>query len=405
MYSLLINYNGCIMAWENFKVEEQRLQLVQEYLAGVSTMTDLCVRYGISRKTAYKWYDRFLKEGKNGLLDQSRAPHNPNILYPAELIDKAIDYKLKHRNWGPKKILYNLQKANPHEDWPSPTRLYEIFKDYNLVNTRRLRSRVPATSPLGNLKDCNDTWAVDFKGWFKTGDGRKCEPLTITDCVSRFLIRCTHLNQHTIEQVWPVFVEAFKEYGLPIKMRSDNGSPFGSMGVGRLTKLSVLLIKAGVIPEWINPGHPEENGRHERFHLTLKQEVASPPKETLIHQIQAMRDFLEEYNYVRPHEALNMETPGSCYCHSQRIWDRVLRPPEYDTNEMIVRKVQRNGEISFRNKDQFIGEALIGEYIGLKQIQDDEFSIHYGPVYLGKLTKNGVEKPKIERRRKPIKRN
>jgi putative transposase len=393
------------MAWEKLKVEEQRLQLVEAYIAGNASMTDLCIRYGICRKTGYKWYHRFLEEGKEGLLDRSRAPDNPTILYPEELIERIIDYKLKHRNWGPKKILINLQKAYPNENWPSPTRLYEIFKDYNLITKRRIRSRVPATSPLGSVIDCNDTWSMDFKGWFITGDGHKCEPLTITDCASRFLIRCTHLNPHTSEYVWPIFDEAFKEFGLPIRMRSDNGPPFGSTGVGRLTKLSVKLIKAGVIPEWINPGHPEENGRHERFHLTLKQEVASPPKETLIVQIRAMREFLEEYNYVRPHEALDMKTPGSCYCSSPRTWDGVLRPPEYDTNEMIVRKVQANGAITFRNKDQFIGEALIGEYIGLKPNQEDEYTIFYGPVYLGKLTKNGVEKPQIEHRRKQSKRN
>lgn len=390
------------MAWENFKVEEQRLQLVKAYIAGEFSMTDLCLRYGISRKTAYKWYYRYLEEGEEGLKDQSKAPRSPNVLYPEELIEKAIDYKLKHRKWGPKKILVNLQKANPDEDWPSPTRLYEIFKEYNLVTKRRIRSKVPATSPLGELIDCNDTWAVDFKGWFITSDGNKCEPLTITDSVSRYLIRCTHLNRHTIEYVWPVFDEAFREYGLPNRMRSDNGPPFGSVGVGRLTRLSVKLIKAGVTPEWIRPGHPEENGRHERFHLTLKQEAASPPKDTLILQIQAMREFLDEYNHVRPHEALGMKTPGSCYRNSPRIWDGIFRSPEYDTSEMIVRKIQANGAITFRNEDQFIGEALIGEYIGLKQIQDDEFTIHYGPVYLGKLTKNGVEKPKIESRKKRI---
>jgi putative transposase len=393
------------MAWEKFKVEEQRLQLVEAYIAGNASMADLSIKYGISRKTAYKWYHRFLEEGKEGLLDQSRAPENPIILYPEELIERTIDYKLKHRNWGPKKILINLQKAYPNENWPSPTRLYEIFKDYNLVTKRRIRSKVPATSPLGGLIDCNDTWSVDFKGWFITGDGHKCEPLTIKDCVSRFLIRCTHLNPHTSDYVWPIFDEAFKEYGLPRRMRSDNGPPFASVGVGRLTKLSVKLIKAGVIPEWINPGHPEENGRHERFHLTLKQEVASPPKETLIVQIRAMREFLEEYNYIRPHEALNMKTPGSCYCSSPRTWNGVLKSPEYDTREMIVRKVQSNGEITFRNKDQFIGEALIGEYIGLKPSQEDEYTIFYGPVYLGKLTKNGVEKPRIEGRRKQSNRN
>lgn len=393
------------MAWENFKVEEQRLQLVKAFIAGDASMIDLCCKYGISRKTAYKWYHRFVEDGPEGLKDQSKAPHNPNVLYADELIERAIDYKLKHRTWGPKKILANLRKANPNEDWPSPTRLYEIFNDYNLVTKRRFRSRVPATAPLGGLIDCNDTWAVDFKGWFITGDGQKCEPLTITDSVSRYLIRCTHLNPHTTDYVWPVFEEAFKEYGLPNRMRSDNGPPFGSVGVGRLTRLSVKLIKAGVTPEWIRPGHPEENGRHERFHLTLKQEVASPPKETLIRQIQAMREFHDEYNFLRPHEALDMKTPGSCYYNSPRIWDGIFRSPEYDTSEMLVRKVQACGCISLKNKNQFFGEALIGEYVGLKPIQDDEYEIYYSDVFLGKLTKNGLEKPKIETTRKRAKMN
>jgi putative transposase len=393
------------MAWENFKVEKQRLQLIKAYIAGDASMTELCIKYGISRKTAYKWYDRFIEEGEEGLKDQSKAPHNPTVLYSEELIQRIIDYKLDHKDWGPKKISNRLQKDYPDENWPSPTRMYEMFKDYHLVTKRRIRSRVPATSPLGALTECNDTWAMDFKGWFMTGDGHKCEPLTITDSVSRYLIRCAHLKRHTIDYVWPVFDGAFREYGLPNRMRSDNGPPFGSIGIGRLTRLSVKLIKAGVVPEWINPGHPEENGRHERFHLTLKQKVASPPRKTLSLQIKAMNEFHHEYNYIRPHEALGMKTPGSCYQNSPRIWDGVLRSPEYDTKEMLIRKVQQNGVITFGNENQFIGEALVGEYIGLKQIQDEEFEIYYGPLYLGKLTKNGVEKPKIETKRKREKRH
>jgi putative transposase len=393
------------MAWENFKVEQQRLQLINSYIAGEAAMADLCIKYGISRKTGYKWYHRFLEEGEEGLKDQSKAPLNPNFLYTDELIKIAIDYKLRHRNWGPKKILVNLQKYYPYYDWPCPTRMYEIFKENHLVTKRRFRSRVPATSPLGGLINCNDTWAVDFKGWFITGDGRKCEPLTITDSVSRYLIRCTHLNPHTIEYVWPVFDEAFRQYGLPNRMRSDNGSPFGSVGVGRLTRLSVKLIKAGVTPEWIRPGHPEENGRHERFHLTLKQDVASPPKETLALQIQAMQLFHDEYNFLRPHESLDMKTPGSCYHNSPRAWNGIFRSPEYDTKEMKVRKVQANGIITFKGKDQFIGEALRGEYIGLKPIQNDEYDVYYSSIFLGKLTTNGFEKPKTELRKKRTKMN
>ena len=387
------------MAWESYKLEEQRLQVVQAYASGDSSMTHICKQYGISRKTAYKWHQRFLDLGKEGLKDLSKAPKTPNFCYSNKQIETAIDLKLRYRTWGPKKILIKLEEKYPNENWPSPTRLYEIFKEYHLVTCKRIKNRVPATAPLGNLTDCNNTWAVDFKGWFLTGDGRKCEPLTITDCFSRYLIKCTHLDKHTVEYVWPIFEEAFKEYGLPNRLRSDNGPPFGSVGVGRLTKLSVNLIKAGVHPEWIRPGHPEENGRHERFHLTLKQDVASPPKDTLALQIQAMNQFHVEYNFDRPHEAIGMKTPGNCYHSSARIWDGVLRPPEYDRKEVEVRKVCQSGCIWLNQKEHYIGQTLVGEYVGLKNNQDDELDLYYGPVYLGKLSDKGLEKPKLKMRR------
>jgi transposase InsO family protein len=387
------------MAWEKYKVEQQRLQVVQAYISGDSSMTHICKQFGISRKTGYKWYQRFLEQGEGGLNDLSKAPNMPNICYSDKQIDKAIDLKLRHRTWGPKKILIKLKEYYPDQNWPSPTRLYEIFKDYHLVTSRRIKGRVPATAPLGDLTDCNNTWAVDFKGLFLTGDGRKCEPLTITDCFSRFLIRCTHLDKHTVDYVWPVFEESFREYGLPNRLRSDNGPPFGSVGVGRLTALSVKLIKAGVTPEWIRPGHPEENGRHERFHLTLKQETANPPKETIALQIQAMSQFHEEYNFDRPHEALGMKTPASCYQASSKAWDGILRSPEYNTREMDVRKVCQSGCIWLNQKEHYIGQTLTGEYIGLETNEDDEIDLYYGPVYLGKLKESGLEKPKLKTRR------
>lgn len=388
------------MAWENYKVEKQRLHLVHAYIQGHTSMTALCKQYGISRKTGYKWVQRFLDHGEVGLRDLSKAPHDPKKCYDSSTIDRAIDLKLRKRTWGPKKVSSKLQELHPDEEWPSPTRLYQIFKDHGLVTPRRIRGRVPATDPLGDLIACNDTWSVDIKGWFLTGDGRKCEPVTISDNFSRYLIRCCHLNQHTVEYVWPLFEEAFREYGLPNRVRSDNGPPFGSVGVGRLTGLSVNLIKAGVIPEWIQPGHPEENGRHERIHLTLKQEVASPPKDTLALQIQALSQFQDDYNHDRPHEALNMKTPSSCYQPSTRAWDGILRSPEYDRKEMDVRKVCQSGCLWLRQTEYYIGQTLTGEYVGLKNNENDELEIYYGPVYLGKLDlKKGLEKPKIKRRR------
>jgi putative transposase len=388
------------MGWENYKVEHQRLHLVEAYIEKEASMTDLCKQYGVSRKTGYKWFNIYLSSGKEGLKDMSKAPKDPYCLYSKDQIQIAIDYKLKHRTYGPKKVLVKLSELYPKLKWPSPTRLYEIYKDYGLVTDRRIRNRVPATSPLGDLNDCNDTWSVDMKGWFLTGDGNKCEPLTITDNFSRYLIKCKHLNIHSVDYVWPIFEEAFHEYGLPNRVRSDNGPPFGCIGAGRLTRLSINLIKAGILPEWISPGHPEENGRHERFHLTLKQAVAIPPKATLILQIQEMERFCEDYNFERPHEALEMKTPGSCYRKSPRKWDGKLKSPEYETG-MEVRKVCQSGCIWLKQKEYYIGKALQGEHLGLKKSEADELEVYFGPIYLGKLNmKKGLEKPKMKTRKR-----
>jgi len=388
------------MAWENYKVENQRLQLVKAYISKEASMSRLCAHFGVSRKTGYKWYNIYLKHGEKGLKDASRAPNKPFCLYSTDQIKDAIDLKLRKRTWGPKKIAAKLKELYPDFEWPSPTRLYEIFKEHHLVTSRKIKNKVPATSPLGDLSGCNDTWAIDFKGWFLTGDGFKCEPLTITDCYSRFLISCKHLNRHSVEYVWPILDEAFREYGLPTRMRSDNGPPFGCTGVGRITRLSVNLIKAGVIPEWIAPGRPEQNGRHERFHLTLKQNTANPPKKSLALQTEAMNEFWEEYNFERPHEALEMKTPASVYSKSSRVWNGILKSPDYDSN-MEVRKVGQSGCIWYKQQEYYIGGVLEGEYIGMKSSNDEGLEVYYGPVYLGKVIVNkGFEKPKLQTRRR-----
>jgi putative transposase len=384
------------MAWRLQKVEEQRKDLVEAYWKGFTTMSELCKQFGISRKTAYKWCNRYKRLGEKGLVDLSKARKSPSRVFTEEVIDIAIDLKLKKRGYGPKKVLKLLKTKHPRIEWPSPTRLYEIFKENNLVTPRRLRGRVPATHPLGELNKSNDVWIADFKGWFLTGDDQKCEPLTITDGFSRFLIKCTHLADKSHEYVWPIFEEAFLEYGLPNRVRTDNGPPFGSVGPGRLTPLSIKLIKAGVIPEWINPGHPEENGRHERFHLTLKEATANPSAPTLNEQIKRMVVFQEEYNYERPHESLDMEAPISRYTKSIKQWDGVLRSPDYDTNKMIVRKVGQSGCIWIKQVEYYISQTLTGEYVGIIE-NENAFEVSYGPVCLGKLRTGNprIEKPKL----------
>lgn len=387
------------MSWGVYKVENQRLEAMLAYLSGRFTMTEVCKKYNISRKTAYKWRNRYFAFGEKGLQDISRAPKKPNSLYKEDQIEKAIDLKLLHKTWGPKKVLSALINEYPEEDWPSPTRLYEIFKNYNLITPKRIKGRVPATAPLGHVVDCNDTWGVDLKGWFLTGDGHKCEPLTIMDCHSRYLIECIHLDKHTSQDIWQVFEKAFLKHGLPLKVRSDNGPPFATIGAGRLSKLSINLIKAGVIPEWIRPGHPEENGRQERMHLTLKQEIATPPQPSISLQIKALSQFHHYYNYKRPHEAIGMKMPGNCHQKSIREWDGILRSPEYDTKDIMVRKTGENGCIWLNQTPHYIGEALSGEYIGLKPVEEAIFDLYYGPIYLGKLDKRGFKKPKLKTRR------
>lgn len=387
------------MAWGNFKLEEQRLKAMLAYESGHYSVVEICKEFSISRPTFYKWHSRYLEKQIEGLKDLSKAPQTPFTLYTQDQIDLAIAYKLQSKQWGPKKILAVLKNEYPGQTWPSPTRLYEIFKGLHLVTARRVRGRVPATAPLGHLMDCNDTWSVDLKGWFLTANGAKCEPLTITDNYSRYLIQCQHLQRHTSKDVWKLFKESFLEYGLPNRVRSDNGPPFGSIGAGRLTALSINLIKAGVTPEWIRPGHPEENGRHERFHLTLKNETATPPKATIILQQQAMDEFKYVYNYTRPHEALGMKTPGSIYKSSPRIWDGKLRSPEYDTSQGKVRKVCSNGCIWINQKAYYISQALEGEYVGLKKNENEEEEVYYGPIFLGKIEEKEFDKPKISGRR------
>ena len=388
------------MVWRIKKVEEQRKELIESYLKGDMPMTDLCEQFGISRKTAYKWRDRYRSEGEEGLKDRSKAPHTPNSVYSDEIINIAIEMKLKYRTYGPKKIIRKLSNKYPERDWPSLTRLYEIFKENNLVLPRRLRRRVPATQPLGEVNKSNDVWITDFKGWFLTQDKSKCEPLTITDAFSRYLIRCKHMRNKSSESVWNILAGAFQEYGLPTRIRTDNGPPFGSVGIGRLTPLSIKIIKAGVIPEWINPGHPEENGRHERFHLTLKNEIANPAAGTLQEQIQQIELFLEEYNFERPHEALNMHTPSDYYRPSVRKWDGVLKTPEYDTQSTLVRKVGQNGCIWIKQIEYYVSQNLTGEYVGIVE-GEDGLEVQYGPIKLGKL-KNGnnrIEAPKLQRKK------
>lgn len=370
------------MSWKEVKVEEQRLNFIKEYIDAKLSFTKLCQNYNISRKTGYKWLERFMEQGEKGLKDLSRAPHSHPRELSKEVVDLIIEIKDRFSKWGAKKIHAKMQEIKPDLRLPSINGIGNVLSRFGLVVSRRYRRRVPETAPLSHCLDANNVWAYDFKGWFLTGDGSKCEPLTITDSHTRYLLKCTSLKSKTVVNVWSVFESAFHDYGLPLRVRSDNGPPFATCGAGRLSSLSVRLIKAGVIPEWITSGKPQENGRHERFHLTLKNETASPPAMTLKRQEGRFRRFQNYYNQERPHEALNQKTPASIYRPSERIWDGKLRSPEY-TEDHIVRKVMKCGCIGWHGENLFISESLYGEYVGIMELEDGCFQVYYGPIELG----------------------
>lgn len=375
------------MGWKEVKVEQQRLNFIKEHIEAGISFTELCQNYGISRKTGYKWLERFLEKGEGGLRDLSKAPHSHPHELSKETVRAILEMKETYPKWGAKKIHAKLPALQPNVKLPSINSVGNVLSRHDLVCPRRYRRRVPETAPLSHCIEANNVWAYDFKGWFLTGDGSKCEPLTITDCHTRYLLKCTCLRRKRAVDVWSVFEALFYEYGLPLKVRSDNGPPFATPGAGRLSTLSIRLIKAGVIPEWIATGKPQENGRHERFHLTLKNETASPPAATLKRQEGVFLRFQGYYNNERSHEALGQKTPSSIYKPSDRIWDGKLRSPEYTENQ-IVRKVMKCGCIGWHGNNIFISETLYGEYLGIAEQEDGHFQLSYGPIRLGWIDLN-----------------
>lgn len=267
------------MPWKENGVPDQRYRLIQEYEAGES-ISGLAEMYGISRKTVYKWIDRHENEGLEGMADRSRRPHVSPSRVSAEVEEAIVAARLRWK-WGPRKLLVKLREQDPKQSWPHASTIAEILKNRGLVRLRRKRARTPLyRQPFAAVDGPNQVWCADFKGWFRTGDGTRIDPLTITDASSRYLLRCQAVERTDYEQAQVVFEAAFREYGLPEVIHTDNGVPFASVAPGGLSRLSMWWVKLGIVPERSRPAAPQENGRHERMHLTLKQATAQPPKAT-----------------------------------------------------------------------------------------------------------------------------
>ena len=372
----------------------ERQQLVALYETGKYTITELARHYGVSRKTAHKWLHRFSESGDEGLKDRSRAPHtHPNATADA-VVAALIQAKRDHPTWGPLKLRPGTHvPTEVAAAWPAPSTRGAILGRVGLTTPRRPRRRMaPYTEPFARCDRPNAVWCADFKGWFRTGDGQRCDPLTITDAYSRRLLCCQGLADTRYDTVRPYFDQTFRKYGLPCAIRTDNGPPFASFGAGGLSPLSVWWIKLGIVPERIQPGHPEQNGRHERFHRTLKTECLQPPASDLAAQQACFDKFQQVYNAERPHQALAQQSPASVYTPSSRAYPAHLKDPSYP-NDAKIRRVRSNGQIKWRGRFIFVSGPLVGEAIGIQESEQGWLAF-FGPILLGTLD---PVKPSIQR--------
>lgn len=373
------------MPWQETSPMDQRWQFVSEYETDLFTMTELCADYGISPKTGYKWVARYRTGGPAALADQSRRPRAHPHATPPRLIDALLAVRQRHPRWGAKKLLATVRRAEPDAAWPARSTVCDLLKARGLVRPGCRRVRPPhGGHALAPMTGPNDVWTTDFKGEFRTGDGVYCYPLTLRDGFSRFVLRCDALADRTYAATRQRFERAFATYGLPTRIRSDNGEPFASSGVARLTRLNVWWMRLGIVPERIAPGHPEQNGSHEQFHAVLKAETARPPASTRTVQQRRFHAFCREYNHERPHEALADQPPASCYQPSARSLPRHLPPIEY-AGHFEVRRVSSGGRIKWRGEMVFVSEVLAGHDLGFEEVDDGVWSLYFGSVVLGRF--------------------
>lgn len=361
----------------------ERLKFIAAAQRGDRTMTELCAAYGISRKTGYKILRRYEEEGPEALHDRSRAPHwHPNQT-SAEVEAAILRVRKSHPTWGARKILAVLQRERARAALPAKSTVHAILDRAGVVESRRRRSRRRTrTPPVVEAHEPNDVWSIDYKGWFRVGDGTRCDPMTVNDVFSRASLECRAMVAPKLEDVRHRLEWTFWRLGLPKFMLSDNGPPFGSQGLGGLSRLGVWLLRLGIQPLFIEPGHPEQNGRHERFHETLKAETATPPRASIRAQQAAFNRFTTHYNEERPHEALGMRTPAELYRHSERSMPVVLEEFEYD-DHLEVRRIRPDGSMKWNGKLLFVGEAMAREFVGVEPVDDGHWQIHLGSMRLG----------------------
>jgi len=384
------------MPWKEVKPMDQKLLFIADHLREVTTFSDLCDRFGISRKTGYKWVARYRELGLGGLQDQCRRPHDHPLTTPYTVRQMIKELRSSHPKDppGPKKIQVLLERTHPDWEIPSKTTIYKILVEEGLIHSQKRRKRVPAGQwPFSAVRQPNDVWSADFKGQFKTQDRTWCYPLTVMDHQSRYLLECRNFQSTGLAQTKRAFEKLFREYGLPWRIRTDNGVPFASKSPGGLTQLSKWWVRLGIVPERIEPGKPQQNGRHERMHRTLKKGTAIPPAATAELQQEAFDVFRQRYNHERPHESLGQKLPASFYTPSARAMPDKLPELEYPGHFRIA-QVHHNGIIHHQGHRVYVSGLLQHEHLGVEETDDGIWTVYFGFLKLGSFDMRTVKKPR-----------
>jgi putative transposase len=370
------------MPWMETSVMDERMRFVGRLLAG-EKMAPLCREFGISRVTGHKIWNRYKQDGAKGIYNRSRAPHkHPNQL-PFEVEQLIVRLKQEKPKWGAPKIRELVSKRYPGIKLPATCTVHAVLDRHGLVNKKKRRTKYRATATyLSTPRQANDLWCTDFKGEFKLGNNRYCYPLTLSDFTTRFVISCEALSSTQTDPCFPVFEEAFERYGLPLAIRSDNGIPFASgNSTWNLSRLSVWWMRLGIKLERIKPGNPQQNGRHERMHRTLKFETTKPASGNLLQQQERFDNFIKEFNFERPHQALDMKCPADVYQKSLRPYQGLpdVTYPGYDKSLLI----SNCGRVCNRKRKVHITRALANQPVGLREVDDGIWQVDFMSYTLG----------------------
>jgi transposase InsO family protein len=373
------------MPWKESRIVDQRLQFLSSYQKKEMSLSDLCREFGVSRPTGYRWINRYKEVGPEGLLDRNRKPHGCSHATSEATENAILALRSKHPSWGARKLKARLEKVQPRVNWPAASTFGNILHRAGLTNPKQKKRRTtPCSEPFSEVTAPNQLWCMDFKGYFSTGDGTRCDPFTITDAHSRYLIRCQTVSRMDLSQVVAVCEAAMREYGMPARIRTDNGAPFAGNGLLGLSKLSLSWTKMGIVHERIQPGRPQQNGRHERMHRTLKEDTTKPPALTLRLQQKKFDRFRQIFNHERPHEGLNNETPASLYQRSSIMFPRVLTPFTYPRG-FQTRRVNTSGDISWHKDRVFISQVFSFEDLGFEEMDEEIFRVYFREIELGEL--------------------